>query len=70
MTDWFHRLDASSKVMIVGMTLLLLFCVTTVTISIVLGDGLDPDWDSSIRHPSLDAGRTLQIVVDGGIAHD
>lgn len=70
MSDWFHHLDASSKVMIVGMTLLLLFCVVTVIISVIFGGGLEPGWDSSIRRPSLDAGRTLPIVVDGGVAHD
>jgi len=64
--NWLDKLDAPSKVMVVGLALLSTCVLVVLGISFSTGD-LSPGWDSRISH--LDAGRTLPIVDAGGL-HD
>ena len=71
MTDWFHKLDASSKVMILGMLSLMVIVTVVMIVAAALGDLPSELSFPSAHHSASDADRTLPIVVgEGDETHD
>lgn len=64
MKNWFSSLDASSQVMVLGISFLMVGVLLVLAISLGSGTNLGSNWDSSFRLDSqtstiIDAGGTL-----------